>query len=262
MIRALFTAATGMEAQQLQVDTIANNLANVNTIGFKRSRVEFQDLFYQIARQPGIQEAQGAQIPTGVQVGAGVRPMATQKLFLQGDFQQTENPLDVIIEGEGFFQVAMPDGTIAYTRAGSFKKDGSGRIVTSDGFPLQPEIVIPAEATALTISSDGTVSVTLAGQSEPQQVGTLELARFVNPAGLNAIGRNLFLPTAASGPPITGAPGTQGFGTLGQGFVELSNVKVVEEMVNLIISQRAYEAMAKAVQTSDEMLQIANTLRR
>ncbi len=251
-----------MTAQQLYLDTIANNLANTNTVGFKRSRVEFQDLFYEGARQVGTPTAGGARVPTGVQIGAGVRPVATQKLFLQGDFQQTENPLDVAIEGEGFFQVALPDGGIAYTRAGAFKKDGEGRITTSDGFPLQPEIVIPSEATSITIGPDGTVSVTLAGSPEPEQVGTIELARFVNPSGLLAIGRNLFLPTAASGAPITGTPGTQGFGTLGQGFIELSNVRVVEEMVNLIVSQRAYEAMAKAVQAADEMLQIANTIRR
>jgi flagellar basal-body rod protein FlgG len=262
MIRALFTAATGMTAQQLNIDTTANNLANVNTTGFKRSRVDFQDLLYQTPRMPGAATAQGADAPTGLQVGSGVRPASTQRIFSQGDFQQTDNPLDLVIEGDGFFQVLRGDGTTAYTRAGSFRKDANGRLVNSDGFHLQPEISIPAQAVNISIGTDGVVSVTLAGSGTPQQVGTIELARFANPAGLNAIGRNLFLPTAASGNAITGAPGSQGFGTLSQGFVEMSNVKVVEEMVNLIIGQRAYEAGSKAVQSADEMLQLANNLRR
>ncbi len=262
MIRALFTAATGMTAQQLNMDTTANNLANVNTTGFKRSRVDFQDLLYQTPRAPGAATAQGAEAPTGTQVGSGVRSASTQRIFSQGDFQQTENPLDLVIEGDGFFQVLRGDGTTAYTRAGSFRRDANGRMVNPDGFALQPEITLPPQTATISIGTDGVVNVTLAGSTTPQQVGTIEVARFVNPAGLNAIGRNLFLPTAASGAALTGAPGSQGFGTLSQGFIEMSNVKVVEEMVNLIIGQRAYEAGSKAVQSADEMLQLANNLRR
>jgi len=262
MIRALFTAATGMTAQQLNTDTVANNLANVNTTGFKRSRVDFQDLLYQTSRMPGAPTAQGADAPTGTQVGGGVRPASTQRIFTQGDFQRSDNPLDLVIEGDGFFQVLRGDGTTAYTRAGSFRKDANGRVVNPDGYSLQPEITIPDQAIDISVGTDGVVSVTLAGNNTPQQVGTIELARFVNAAGLNSIGRNLYLPTAASGTALTGAPGSQGFGTLSQGYVEMSNVKVVEEMVNLIISQRAYEAGSKAVQSADEMLQLANNLRR
>ena len=262
MIRALFTAATGMTAQQLNIDTVANNLANVNTAGFKRSRVDFQDLLYQTSRMPGSPTVQGADAPTGTQVGGGVRPASTQRIFTQGDFQRTDNPLDLVIEGDGFFQVLRGDGTTAYTRAGSFRQDANGRVVNPDGFSLQPEITIPNQATDISVGTDGVVSVTLAGNNTPQQVGTIELARFVNPAGLNSIGRNLYLPTAASGTALTGAPGSQGFGTLSQGYVEMSNVKVVEEMVNLITGQRAYEASSKAVQSADEMLQQANNLRR
>ena len=262
MIRALFTAATGMTAQQMNIDTTANNLANVNTTGFKRSRVDFQDLLYQTPRMPGSQTAQGVDAPTGIQVGSGVRPVSTQRIFSQGDFQQTDNPLDLVIEGDGFFQVLRGDGTTAYTRAGSFRKDANGRMVNPDGYPLQPEISIPAQATNVSIGTDGVVSVTLAGNDTAQQVGTIELAKFSNPAGLNAIGRNLFLPTGASGTAVTGAPGSLNFGTLSEGFVEMSNVKVVEEMVNLIVGQRAYEAGSKAVQSADEMLQLANNLRR
>ena len=262
MIRALFTAATGMAAQQLSIDTVANNLANVNTTGFKRSRVDFQDLLYQTPRMPGAPTAQGTEAPTGIQVGSGVRPASTQRIFSQGDFQQTDNPLDLVIEGDGFFQVLRPDGTTAYTRAGSFRKDATGKVVNPDGYPIQPDITIPQQAVSIHICTDGVVNVTLAGSNTAQQVGTIELARFANPAGLNAIGRNLYLPTAASGNPIAGAPGSQGFGTLSQGFIEMSNVKVVDEMVNLIIGQRAYEAGSKAVQSADEMLQQANNLRR
>jgi flagellar basal-body rod protein FlgG len=262
MIRGLFTAATGMVAQQLHMDTIANNLANVNTTGFKKSRVDFQDLLYQTPRMPGGATAQGSEAPTGIQVGSGVRPASTQRIFSQGDFQQTDNPLDLVIEGEGFFQLLRGDGSTVYTRAGSFRKDANGRLVNPDGFALQPEVSIPAQAASVSIGTDGVVTVTLAGSSDSQQAGRLELARFVNPAGLSAIGRNLFVPTTASGSPITGVPGSPGFGTLSQGFIEMSNVKVVEEMVNLIISQRAYEAGSKAVQSADEMLQVANNLRR
>lgn len=262
MIRALYTSSTGMQAQQLNLDAVANNLANVNTAGFKRTRVDFQDLLYQTYRAPGTAGAQGTVIPTGIQVGHGTRPVATQRIFSQGDFQQTENPLDLVIEGNGFFQVLRPDGTTAYTRAGAFKKDGTGRIVTSEGYPLQPAVTIPADATAVTVASDGTVSVTVASQSSAQQVGTLQLARFTNPAGLSSIGRSLFTPTQASGDAVVGNPGSEGMGTLAQGLLEQSNVKVVEEMVAMITTQRAYEANAKAIQTADEMLGMSNNLRR
>mgnify|MGYP001615023318 CR=1 FL=1 len=262
MIRALYSSSSGMQAQQLNLDTIANNLANVNTTGFKRTRVDFQDLLYQTYRAPGTAGSQGTTIPTGIQGGHGSRPVATQRIFSQGDFQQTENPLDLVIEGDGFFQVTRPDGTTGYTRAGAFKKDGTGRIVTSDGFLLSPAVTIPADAKQITIGSDGTVSVMLAGQTAASTVGTLQLASFINPAGLLSVGRNLFTPTAASGSAIVGNPGVTGLGTLTQGFLELANVKVVVEMVAMITSQRAYEANSKAIQTADDMLGISNNLKR
>ena len=262
MIRALFSSSSGMQAQQLNLDVIANNLANVNTTGFKRTRVDFQDLLYQTYRAPGTAGAQGSTIPTGIQVGHGARPVATQRLFSQGDFQQTDNPLDLVIEGDGFFQVTRPDGTTAFTRAGAFKKDGTGKIVTSDGFALSPNVTIPPDAKNVTIGSDGTITVTLAGQSTAQQVGTLTIAQFVNPAGLLSVGRNMFTPTSASGTAVVGTPGAQGLGTISQGFLELANVKVVDEMVAMITSQRAYEANSKAIQTADDMLSISNNLRR
>jgi flagellar basal-body rod protein FlgG len=262
MIRALFTAATGMQAQQLNLDTVANNLANVNTTGFKKNRVDFQDLLYQTLRPAGTRVAGGAEVPTGIQVGHGTRPVATQKLWSQGNFQQTENPLDLVIEGDGFFQVNRPDGSIAYTRAGAFKRDSQGQIVNSDGLVLQPALRVPDDTTAISIGADGTISVTTAGQTAPQQLGQIELARFVNPAGLNAIGKNLFLPTAASGQAQTGTPGDKGFGTVNQGFLEMSNVSVVEEMVQMIAAQRAFEVNSKAIKTADEMLAISNNMPR
>lgn len=261
MIRALFTASTGMQAQQLNLDTISNNLANVNTNGFKRSRVDFQDLLYQTLRPAGARTGTG-EVPTGIQVGHGTRAVATQKIFAQGNFQQTDNPLDLVIEGEGFFQLVRADGTIAYTRAGSFKRDSQGQIVNSDGLVLQPALTIPADALNISIGSDGIVSVTTATSTAPQQLGQIELARFINPAGLNAIGRNLFLATQASGTPTTGQAGQQGFGSVGQGFLESSNVSVVEEMVNMIAAQRAFEANSKAIRTADEMLAMANNVTR
>jgi len=251
-----------MEAQQLNIDVISNNLANVNTVGFKKSRVDFQDLLYQTLRPAGTAEAQGAQVPTGIEVGLGTRPAAVQKIFSQGDFQQTQNPLDLVIEGDGFFQVIMPSGATAYTRDGAFKRDAQGRMVTSDGYPLDPQITIPPESTMISVGSDGTVSVTMPGQNAPQEVGQIQIAKFTNPAGLASIGRNLYQPTAASGEAIVDTPGLNGLGTLGHGFIEMSNVKVAEEMVNMIIAQRAYEINAKAIQTADEMLGIANDLRR
>jgi len=251
-----------MTAQQLNTDVIANNLANVNTTGFKRGRADFQDLLYQTIRPAGTSNAAGAQIPVGIQVGHGTRPVAIQKMFAQGDYQETGNPLDLVIEGDGFFQVMMPDGGIAYTRAGSFKHDAQGRLVTSDGFMMKDQITIPQDALDVTITSDGAVQVVLPGQTEQQQLGVIELARFANPAGLSSVGRNLYVPTAGSGTAITGTPGLNGLGTIVQRSLEMSNVKVVEEMVNLIVAQRAYEINSKAIQTADEMLGLANNLRR
>jgi flagellar basal-body rod protein FlgG len=262
MIRALYSASSGMQAQQLNLDVVANNLANVNTTGFKKTRTDFEDMLYQTYRAPGAAGAQGSTIPSGIQVGSGTRPVATQRIFSQGDFQQTENPLDLVIEGEGFFQITRPDGTTAYTRSGAFKKDGTGRVVTSEGYPLVPNIVVPADTQGLTVGSDGTVSAVVAGQVQAQQIGQIQLAQFVNPAGLLSIGRNLFTETGASGNAVIGAPGTQGLGMLAQGFLELSNVKVVDEMVAMITTQRAYEANSRAIQTADEMLSMSNNMRR
>ena len=262
MIRALFTAASGMTAQQLNIDVIANNLANVNTTGFKRSRADFQDILYQTLRQAGAASSNQTEIPTGIQLGLGARTAAVQKLFLQGDAQQTQNQLDLAIDGAGFFQILRPSGDVSYTRAGSFKLDSQGRIVNSDGYPLEPEITIPNDATNVTVGADGVVSVLRPGQANPQQVGQLRLVNFANPAGLSALGRSLFQTTTASGDPIEGVAGQEGLGTLSQGFLEVSNVSVVEEMVNLITGQRAYEINSRAIQAADEMLQTAANLRR
>lgn len=262
MMRSLWTAASGMVAQQTKIDTISNNLANVNTAGFKKSRVDFQDLLYQTVKYAGTPSTAGAQVPTGIQIGHGARPVATQRIFSQGMYQQTDNPLDVVIEGDGFFQVLLPDGGIRYTRDGAFKLDADGRLTTSDGFPIEPEIIIPEDALELSIGSDGTFSIMQPGGSEPSQVGSLEIVRFINPAGLKSEGRNLYASTAASGTPMVGTPGLDGFGTLSQNFLEMSNVQVVEEMVNMIVSQRAYETNSKAIQAADDMLQTANNLRR
>ncbi|HHI02411.1 MAG TPA: flagellar basal-body rod protein FlgG, partial [candidate division Zixibacteria bacterium] len=259
---ALFSAASGMYAQQLGVDTIANNLANVNTTGYKKSRVEFQDLIYQTLRSAGASSAEGILVPTELQIGHGVRPVAVQKNFSQGAPTATENPLDVAIMGDGFFQITLADGAIAYSRDGSFKINNEGTLVTSDGFILEPEISLPTDTTAVNISQDGIVSVMVVGSTEGQEVGQVELAKFINPAGLKNIGQNLYMPTEASGEPLLGAPGTEGFGQLNQGYLEASNVKVVEEMVNMIVAQRAYEINSKVIQTSDDMSQIANNLKR
>jgi len=260
MIGALWTAATGMNTQQTSIDVTSNNLANVNTGGFKKSRVNFADLMYRTVKQPGTPNAQGAQIPVGIEVGHGAKVASTQKIFTAGNVSNTENPLDLLIEGDGFFQVMKPDGTVAYTKNGSFKRDSTGRVVTSDGYPLQPEIVIPEEATSISITSDGTVNIKTGNTTE--QIGQIQLYSFANPAGLNSLGRNLFQQTVASGDPQTGVPGEQGFGTISQGFLEMSNVKVVEEMVNMISAQRAYDVNSKAIQAADEMLKTANQLRR
>jgi flagellar basal-body rod protein FlgG len=250
-----------MHAQQLTLDVIANNLANVQTNGFKRSRVDFQDLVYQSIQVPGMASSQG-EVAEGFQIGHGSRAVATQRLFIEGDLVPTGNPLDVAIEGEGFFQVLQPNGEVAYTRAGTLKKDSQGRLMMNEGFLLQPEITIPQEATSINIGLDGTVSVQQPGVTQPQQVGTIELARFPNPAGLESLGRNLFRPTQASGDPVQGTPGQDGVGTLLQFFAEGSNVSVVEEMANLIAGQRAYEISSRAIRTADEMMQTANSLVR
>ncbi len=262
MLRSLYIASTGMRAQDLNVSVIANNLANVNTSGFKRSRADFEDLMYQNLKLMGTISNAGTQIPTGIQLGLGVKPAAVQKIFLQGDFTQTQNPLDIAIEGKGFFQILQPDGNFAFTRAGTFKLDNLGRIVNPEGRLMQPTITIPIDAINISIEPTGTVSVVQSGTTVPAIVGTIQTATFQNPAGLRALGDNLFLETGASGPPIRGVPGLQNRGLLTQGFLELSNVSVVEEMVNLITAQRAYEMNSRTVQTADEMLQITNNLKR
>ncbi len=262
MIRALFSAATGMAAQQLHIDVTANNLANVNTTGFKRSRADFQDLLYQNLRQAGAASSNQTEIPTGIQVGLGARTAAVQRLFTQGDFQQTQNSLDLAIDGAGFFQVLRPSGEVAYTRAGAFKLDSQGRVVNSDGYPLEPEISIPNDATSITIGTDGTVSVLRAGEQNPQQAGQIRLVNFPNPGGLSGLGRSLFQKSTASGDAIEGVAGQGGLGGISQGILEVSNVSVVEEMISLITAQRAYEINSRAIQTADEMLQTASNLRR
>jgi flagellar basal-body rod protein FlgG len=255
MMRSLWIAKTGMEAQQTQLDNISHNLANVATNGYKRSHAIFEDLIYQNLRQSGANTTEQTVLPTGLQVGLGVRPVATARIYTQGNLQQTSNNLDLAIKGDGFFQIQQPDGTTAYTRDGSFQLNANGQMVTNNGYTLLPGITIPANAQSLTIGNDGTVSVTLPGQVAPQTVGQIQLANFVNPAGLDPKGQNLFTETASSGTPNTGAPNANGLGALQQGFVETSNVNVVEELVQMIQTQRAYELNSKAVQTSDQMLQ-------
>lgn len=255
MIRSLWIAKTGMEAQQTQLDTISHNLANVGTNGFKRSHAVFEDLIYQNLRQAGANNTDQTQVPTGLQLGLGVRTVATSRNFSQGSLQQTTNNLDMAIKGKGFFQVTMPDGTTGYTRDGSFQVDPNGQLVTNNGLVLQPGITIPAGAQTVTIGQDGTVSISTAGQAAVQTVGQVQLANFVNPAGLEPLGQNLYAETTASGTPLAGAAGTNGLGSIQQGFVETSNVNVVEELVSMIQTQRAYELNSKAIQTSDQMLQ-------
>ncbi len=261
MIRALWTAATGMQSQQVNMDVIANNLANVNSSGFKKSRADFQDILYQTSRAAGT-GVDGGEVPTGIQVGLGSRVASVQKIFTTGDFQQTENELDLAIEGQGFFQVTLPDGNEAYTRSGAFKKDSTGKLVTSDGYPMTPEIVIPEGATSITIGKNGTVDVILDGEDTPTEVGNIELIRFGNPSGLKSLGRNLYAETPTTGNPLSGTPGEEGFGMLSQGFLEGSNVNIMEEMVNMIAGQRAYEVNSKAIKTADEMLQMTTQLVR
>jgi len=256
----LWTAATGMEAQQINMDVIANNLANVNSVGFKKSRADFQDLLYQTAKAPGSTATAGVEVPSGIQVGLGSRVSAVQKIFTTGDIHKTGNELDLAIEGPGFFQISLPNGDTAYTRAGAFKRDSTGRMVTSDGYPLFPEVVIPSNSTKINISEYGTVEVNLDGQTEGTEVGTIELVRFANPAGLKSLGRNLYAETLSTGTPNAGTPGEDGFGTLSQEFLEGSNVNIMEEMVNMIAGQRAYEINSKAIKSADEMLQMTNNL--
>ncbi len=255
MIRSLWISKTGLDAQQTQMDVTANNLANVSTHGFKRSRAVFEDLLYQTLRQPGAQSSGQTQLPSGLQLGTGVRPVATERIFTQGNLQQSGNPMDVAIQGNGFFQVQMPDGSSAYTRDGSFQVNAQGQLVTSSGFAVQPAITIPPNALAVSVSRDGIVNVQRAGQTAMTQVGQIQLVGFMNPAGLQSMGENLYIESAASGTPSANTPGTNGIGLLNQGYVETSNVNVVEELVGMIQTQRAYEINSKAIQTSDQMLQ-------
>lgn len=263
MIRALYTAASGMMAQETNLDNVANNLANSSTAGFRRRRVQFEDLVYQNLIMPGAAASQQTTVVAGLQVGLGTRTAASEVIQLQGDFSQTGNPLDLTIQGQGFFQVLLPDGQTAYTRAGSFHLDAQGNLVTQDGNPVQPSITIPPGVTSITVAQDGTVSVTQPGQTAAQQVGALQLALFNNPGGLNSTGGNLFLATTASGDPIVGTPGgSEGIGSIEQGMLEQSNVSVVDEFVQMIVAQRSYEANSRVVNAADQMLQDINTLGR
>jgi len=262
MMRSLFVSATGMGGQQRQIETVANNLANVSTTGYKKSRNNFQDLLYQIERAAGTPSSQNTTVPVGIHSGHGTKHVSTEKIFTQGDMKNTGVELDVAIEGPGFFQILQPNGSIAYSRAGNFQKDQQGRVVTTDGFPLEPEIILPQDTRQVQMGLDGTVSVLVGEDPLPTSIGTIQLARFANPAGLTPLGKNLYNPTAGSGNPVVENPGVNGTGTLIQSFLELSNVSVVDEMINMIIAQRAYEVNSKAIQTSDDMLQTANQIIR
>jgi flagellar basal-body rod protein FlgG len=262
MMNALWSAAAGMAVQQYNMDTISNNLANVNTTGFKKGRAEFQDLLYQTVNLAGTSSSTSTTIPAGIQLGHGAKLQSVMHDYSTGNMKQTGNRFDLAIEGDGFFRVTMPDGTLGYTRDGSFSTDQNGTLVNAAGYALDPQITIPQDALSVTIASDGTVSVTQPGQTQPQQVGQITLSHFVNPAGLNMLGRNTVQPTLASGDAIDGTPGTDGIGTINQGFLEVSNVDVAEEMVNMIIGQRAYEANSKTIQTVDNMLSLLNQLKR
>ncbi len=260
MIRSLWTGTTGMQGQQLNIDVIANNLANVSTTGFKKSRTDFQDLLYQTMKVPGSPTSASTQSPTGILIGLGVKPAAVTKIFTQGDLIQTGNELDVAIQGDGFLQVQMPNGDTAYTRAGALKRDVDGRITTSDGYPILPVITIPEGAKQISISDTGVVSAIIGNDTTSTEIGNIELAVFTNNAGLSAIGKNLFKETGASGAPTTGAPGDAGYGTLLQNYLEGSNVNIVEELASMITTQRAYEINSKTIQTSDQMMQTVNNL--
>ncbi len=262
MIRALFTAATGLQAQQMNTDVIANNIANANTPGFKRDRLNFQDLLYQTFRRAGQSTLTGSMVPNSLRVGHGVRPIATQKIFLLGAANPTGNALDLMISGDGFFQVTLADGSTAYTRDGTFKLDSEGNIVTADGLYIEPPVTIPDSAIRIEVSSDGTVAVQLGSDTTLTQVGQIQLVRFQNPAGLETIGQNLMKETDASGDPIQGTPGEEGFGQIAQGFIEMSNVSIVEELINLIVAQRAFETNSRAVDVADQLLNISNNLAR
>ena len=262
MIKAMRTAASGMIAQQMNVDNIANNLANVNTAGFKKSKIEFQDVLYQNIRKAGTATAIGATVPAELSIGYGTKVVATVRQFTEGNLTPTGNPLDLAISGDGFFQIQHPDGSIAYSRDGAFKMSAEGQLVNSDGFYLVPEITIPEDAVSVSFGTDGVVEVMQYGQDSPTQVGQIELARFINPSGLSAVGRNLLIPTGASGDPQTDIPTQGGLGQIDQGYLEMSNVAVVDEMVNMIVAQRAYEMNSKAIQTAEDMAAIANNLKR
>ncbi len=261
-MRALFTAATGMNAQQVRIDAISNNLANVNTTGFKSARAEFQDLFYETLRAPGAQQSDGSSLPTGVQVGHGVQFVSTDRVFHQGELVNTGQSLDMAIEGDGFYQVQRPTGETAYTRDGSFKLDRDGNLVTSQGLALIPAVTVPVDAQDLTILADGTVTARLAGNTDSTELGQIDLARFSNPAGLRGLGGNLFAPTDASGDPEIGTPDQDGFGSLSQGFLESSNVNIAEELVQMILAQRAFELNSRVIQAGDEMMQTVATVSR
>ncbi len=263
MMRALWTSASGMAAQQLNVDIISNNMANVNTDGYKKQKVDFQDMLYQTLKSPGTATSSGTVAPSGIQVGLGSSVVATTRQFSLGNFQETSNPLDLAIEGDGFFQLEQPNGDIAYTRAGSFKLDAEGNVINSEGMKMSPNIAIPSSSIEITVAADGTISVLNGETNLIETVGTsVQIARFSNPAGLKSLGHNLFVPTVSSGDPSEGTPGSAGLGGLAQGYIELSNVKIVEEMVALIAGQRAYEICSRSIQASDEMLQTANALKR
>lgn len=259
-MRALWTASTGMEGQQIEIDNIANNLANTNTTGYKESRVNFEDLFYQTVKSPGAYSSEYTQVPTGIQIGLGSKVSSIEKEFTQGDMQQTSNPLDLAIEGQGFFQIQMANGETAYTRDGTLQTNSQGQLVNANGDPLAPPITIPPNATSISISQDGTVSAAVSGQTNPVQIGTITLTNFINPAGLNSIGHNLYLQTSASGVPQVGTPGQNGMGTIQQGFLEMSNVNLVGQMVSMITAQNAYTIDSKAITIANQMLQTAASL--
>ncbi|MCE1230110.1 MAG: flagellar basal-body rod protein FlgG [Firmicutes bacterium] len=262
MMRAMWSAAAGMSVQQHNLDTISNNLANVNTTGFKRARAEFQDLLYQTVNLAGTNSSTNTTLPAGIQLGHGARLQSIVRQYSTGNFRPTQGRFDMAIEGDGFFRVTMPDGTQAYSRDGAFTLDQNGNLVNASGYALDPQITVPQDAQSVTIAPDGTVSVTQPGQNQPQQVGQITLVKFINPAGLNMLGRNLVAPTLASGEPIEGTPGLDGLGTVQQGFLEISNVDVAEEMVNMIIGERAYEANSKTIRTVDDMLSLVANLKR
>jgi flagellar basal-body rod protein FlgG len=261
MLRSLQTAATGMDAQQQLIDNLSNNIANVNTTGFKKGRTHFNDLLYQNLRAPGLSASNGTLVPSGVQVGNGVRTVAVEKIFSEGSIKVTQNETDLMIKGRGFFRIQMPDGAISYTRDGSFKRSADGRLVTGQGHSLLPEIIVPPNATSLSVGSDGIVNAKIPGEAEPRNLGQIQVANFINPAGLNAIGHNQYTVSASSGEPVVTNPGENGTGQVGQGELESSNVNIVDEMVQMILGQRAYELNSKVIKTGDEMLASTNQLR-